>query len=155
MYDSTEDTLRHINTVRGLLDVIIVKLIECGVHHDESKLEEPEKSVVDEFTPKMKTMIYNSSEYLQCMEDMKPMLEYHYTHNRHHPQWHPNGVNGMNLVDIVELFCDWYAAAHRNVGGDIAKSIEIGKTRFGISDQLSQIITNTIKLFEGKEETNE
>jgi hypothetical protein len=93
-------------------------------------------------------MIYNSPEYQQCLKEMKPTLDYHYAHNSHHPQHFENGINDMNLIDIVELLLDWFAATQRNPGGDIIKSIEIGKTRFGISEQLSQIFINTIKLFE-------
>jgi len=151
MYDSTEDTLNHINRVRGLMDMVVIELIDRGLYHDQSKLREPEKFVVDEFTPKMKGMIYDSPEYQQCLKEMKSALDYHYAHNRHHPQYFENGVNDMNLIDIVELFCDWLAATQRNPGGDIYKSIEIGKTRFRISDQLSQIFINTIKFFEENE----
>lgn len=154
MYDSTDDTMEHINKVRWFLIKVAVELIDRGVHHDESKLVEPEKSVIDEFTPKMKHLIYNSPEYQQCLKEMKPALDYHYTHNSHHSEFYPNGINDMNLIDIVELLLDWLAATQRNPGGDIYKSIEIGKTRFGISDQLSQIFINTVKFFEEKEETN-
>jgi len=149
MYDSTQDTLNHINRVRELMDMVVIELIDRGLHHDQSKLREPEKSVIDEFTPKMKHLIYNSPEYQQCLKEMKPALDYHYAHNKHHPQWYADGVNGMNLIDVVEMLLDWYAATARNIGGDIYKSIEIGKTRFEISDQLSQIFINTIKFLEG------
>lgn len=57
-----------------------------------------------------------------------------------------NGINGMSLMDIVEMLCDWKAASERHNDGDIMKSIEINKTRFGISDQMTAILINTAKI---------
>jgi len=149
-YDSRQDTLEHIEKVFQAIRVIRMELLDRSVQHDNSKLKEPEKSVIDEYTPKMKEMVYNSLEYKQCLQEMELMLEHHYSKNRHHVEYFSNGVNGMNLVDIVELFCDWYAAAQRNKGGDIYKSIEIGRGRFGISDQLINIFKNTVELFKNE-----
>lgn len=56
-------------------------------------------------------------------------------------------VNKMNLVDIVEMFCDWYASCKRHDNGDIYKSIDINKKRFLISNELCDIFENTAKLF--------
>lgn len=53
-------------------------------------------------------------------------------------------LRGMNLVDVLEMLCDWKAASIRHNDGDILKSLEIQKTRFGISDELYQILRNTI-----------
>lgn len=30
----------------------------------------------------------------------------------------------MNLIDIVEMFCDWKAASERQLDGNLLKSIE-------------------------------
>ena len=61
-------------------------------------------------------------------------------------------VSQMNLVDIIEMLCDWKAATMRHNDGDILKSIEFNKKRFQISDQLTQIFLNTVSLFEKKGE---
>lgn len=39
---------------------------------------------------------------------------------------------------------DWKAATERHADGDILKSLEINRVRFGISDQLAQILQNTV-----------
>jgi hypothetical protein len=57
-----------------------------------------------------------------------------------------SNVNGMNLIDIVEMVCDWKAATLRHNDGNIYRSVEINKDRFGISPQLVAIISNTIPL---------
>jgi hypothetical protein len=36
-------------------------------------------------------------------------------HNSHHPEHYGNrGISGMDLFDVVEMMCDWMAAARRN-----------------------------------------
>lgn len=57
-------------------------------------------------------------------------------------------VNQMNLIDLIEMLCDWKAATMRHTDGDIRKSLEINKGRFQISYQLQRILENTIPLLE-------
>jgi len=62
-------------------------------------------------------------------------------------------ISKMNLIDLIEMICDWKAATLRHNNGDIYKSIEINRKRFNISDQLTSILFNTIELFEGEKES--
>lgn len=114
--------------------------------HDQSKLQSPEKEAHDKYNPRLRQAVYGSDEYKAILAEMSDIPAYHYAHNRHHPEHHPNGVNDMSLVDIIEMLCDWKAATERN-NGDLAKSIEISIRRFGIGDQLAQIIRNTARDF--------
>lgn len=75
-------------------------------------------------------------------------LEHHYANNRHHPEHHKDGIRGMTLVDIVEMFCDWKAASMRHNNGDMLTSIEKNKERFKYSDELEQIFKNTMRILE-------
>ena len=61
----------------------------------------------------------------------------------HHPQFHPNGVSDMTLMDVVEMFCDWKAAVERTKDGNFDKSLEINEKRFNIAPQLINIFKNT------------
>ncbi len=54
-----------------------------------------------------------------------------------------NGINGMTLIDLIEMFCDWKAASERHTDGNIFKSIEINSKRFNINDQLKNILIKT------------
>lgn len=81
---------------------------------------------------------------------MEPALDHHYANNSHHPQHYENGVDGMDLFDIVEMFFDWKAAGERTKDGDIFKSININKERFGLSEQLVKIFENTARKFLGE-----
>lgn len=58
-----------------------------------------------------------------------------------------NGVNGMDLMDIVEMLTDWTAAVKRNKNGNVHKSIQVNRERFGLSDQLVSILENTVNRY--------
>jgi hypothetical protein len=144
-YDSRPDTEKHIKTVQDFLGMAIGLLVGRSLEHDKSKLEEPEKSMYDEFTPKLRGMTYGSDEYKQCLKDMGLALEHHYAVNTHHPEHYRNGINDMSLLDLIEMLADWKAAGMRHADGSMAASLEINRKRFGMSDQLFQIFQNTVK----------
>lgn len=137
------DTFRHIERVRNLLNLCIVELIKRGELHDQTKLAPPEVEYFAEYTPKLAQSTYGSEEYNGYLKAIKPALEHHYAHNRHHPEHHKNGVDDMNLLDIIEMLCDWKAASERHNNGNIRKSITINADRFGLSPQLVRIMENT------------
>lgn len=143
---ANHETWEHICIVRRLLDGIVGMLNQRGLEHDKSKMERPEVSTFAEYTPKLKNTTYGSDEYKQFLKEMGPALEHHYAHNRHHPNGHPLGIDGMNLVDLIEMLCDWKAATLRHDDGDLMKSIEHNTKRFNISPQLRSILENTVRL---------
>ena len=151
-YDSKEDTIKHIKLVFEYSRRIRKDLFFRELGHDKSKLEEPEKSVFDEFTPKLATSTYGSEEYKGFLKEMNVALEHHYSVNRHHPEHFENGIKGMTLVDLIEMICDWKAATLRHHDGNILKSIELNQERFGYSDELKQIIINTVNYYFVEEE---
>lgn len=138
-------TMRHIERVRNLINRCVKILLEKGENHDQSKLEYPEVQIFAEHTEKLSKLTYNSDEYNNCKLAMKPALDHHYANNDHHPEFHKNGINDMDLLDILEMLCDWKAASERHENGNINKSIEINANRFGISPQLTKIMENTAK----------
>lgn len=146
-YDSRVDTLLHIKRVSQLLNTAASILIERGNVHDESKLHEPEKSEFDKAIS-LKSLVYDSPEYKESLKNLHVALDHHYANNTHHPQHYPNGVNGMDLFDLMEMFFDWKAATERTNNGDIFLSIEKNKERFEISDQICQIFKNTAQRLE-------
>lgn len=143
-YDSTADTLLHIKRVNQLLTEAASELIRRANVHDNSKLESPEKELFDEFTPKLKGTTYGSEEYKEYLKELKVALDHHYKNNTHHPEHYENGVNGFDLFDLIEMFFDWKAATERHADGDIMKSININKERFGIDEQICDIFKNTV-----------
>jgi len=146
-YDSTADTLRHSLRVGELMGELITHLIGRSTCHDHSKTVEPELSVFNEFTPKLKSSVYGSDEYRGFLAAMGGGLAHHYAANRHHPEHFPNGVDGMTLVDLIEMLADWRAATERHDDGNLNRSLRIQKERFGLSDQLFNILWNTAKAY--------
>lgn len=142
-YDSTAETLKHIKRVSQLLSDAAVELLYRGSVHDESKLHDPEKTMFDKMTPLLKDLVYGSPEYKESLAELKVALDHHYANNTHHPEHYENGIDDMNLFDVIEMFMDWKAATERNKDGNIYKSIHHNKNRFKMSDQLEKIMVNT------------
>jgi len=137
--------------VRELIHVFTEAIIQRGMHHDKSKMESPEIEVFEEYVPKLKNSTYGSDEYQRHLDMMKPTLAHHYANNPHHPEYYLNGVNGMTLIDLVEMFIDWKAASEQHDDGDLIKSIEYNAKRFDISPQLCRILENTARWYDERE----
>lgn len=144
-YDSSLETIQHSRRVDHYLLQVLTDVQNRLLRHDASKLEDPEKAIFDEFSPKLKHTEYGSDEYREQLKQMQPALVHHYAENRHHPEHFQDGVAGMTLTDLVEMLADWKAATERNVNGDLATSLAIQKERFALSDQLAQILENTAR----------
>lgn len=141
---SKEQTIKHIDRVQQLVGQAVTNLVRRAIIHDKSKLETPEVEVFEEFTTKLAGSTYGSEEYEGFRAAMKPALDHHYAHNSHHPEHYPDGIQGMSLLDLTEMICDWKAATERHNDGNIMKSMEINQKRFGYSDELKRILLNTV-----------
>lgn len=153
-YDSRKDTNEHIKNVNALIGEVILELANRAKKHDASKLVEPEKGVHDQIVPKLKDLTYGSDDYRASLREMGPALTHHYMVNRHHPEHFVDGIDGMSLLDLMEMLADWKAATLRHNDGSIAKSMEVNKSRFVISEQLCRILLNTVQDM-GWEDKNE
>jgi Family of unknown function (DUF5662) len=142
-YDSAPDTYRHILRVIALAQEFTGELLDRALHHDASKLQPPEKPVFDEYTPRLAETTYGSPQYRANLNQMGEALGHHYTHNRHHPEHHDQGIAGMNLIDIVEMLADWKAASQRHTDGDFTESLALQRDRFNLDPQLYAILVNT------------
>jgi len=142
-YDCTLDVLKHKKQVESILLCWSEFVKSRGLHHDDSKLNDPtEKAMFDHWTPELRRVTFGTDEYKAALEGMGEGVKLHYQANRHHPEHFENGVNGMTLIDLIEMVADWMAAADRNnVSVDLIKGAE----RFDLSDQLIDIIANTLR----------
>lgn len=145
------ETQKHIEKVRHYIRLLTDRLTSRGVNHDKLKLESPEVEIFAEYTPLLAKTTYGSDEYKDALAGMKPALDHHYANSRHHPEHFVNGINDMNLVDIVEMLCDWKAASERQMNGNLLHSIEMNAKRFEYGEQLKQILMNTAKLLDEQE----
>jgi len=145
MSDQRFKTIRHIETVRNYLNEVIRELLDRAEKHDQSKLQSPEREMFDEWTEKLRGVTYGSEEYKGFLAEMsKTALKHHYENNRHHPEHFEGGILKMDLIDVIEMFCDWYSATKRHNDGDIFRSIDLNhKSKLGGSETLRQIFRNT------------
>jgi len=139
------DTMDHIRLVGDKLDVMIRMLYRAKHAHDHSKTKEPELSGFTKATPLLSKGKYGSKAYKEGLLVLEETgaLKHHHETNRHHPENHENGVNGMTLIHVVEMLCDWMASTSRNPDGNILKSIEHKKDSGVIDEQLASILKNT------------
>lgn len=145
-YDSTVDAKKHIAAIQRLFNnVIIPELEKRKESHDESKFKSPERETYDKYIPMLKETKYGSDEYYEVRKKMEQEgLKHHYEVNRHHPEHFPGGINDMTLIDVVEMFCDWYAASLNSDTG-FKSGLKNNKNKFHMSEQLYQIFLNTYK----------
>lgn len=155
------ETRKHIWLVAKYLNIFACELLKRATLHDASKLEEPEASIFEKYTPLLKSTTYGSDEYYALLKEMKPALDHHYFKNKHHPEFNDyNGfsfqtlndpIRSMNLIDIVEMICDWLAATKRHADGCIGKSITKNTERFKLDGQLEMLLRNTAAILENQE----
>lgn len=155
-YDSRPETYDHILRVRHFIAEATMNLQKRAAVHDQSKMQEPELSAFDIATPKLAGLEYGSDEYRQSLRDLGPALQHHFAENDHHPEHFENGVNGMSLMALIEMLCDWRAASERvkqrTDDPEKVKTFESGLAfnfeRFGIEPQLAEILMNTARELE-------
>jgi hypothetical protein len=144
-YDSTRDTLEHIDRVRVYLGKAMSDLWSRYYNHDRSKLDDIEKEAWDYATPLLKEHKYPSEEYRATLREIKPAIEHHYQMNDHHPEHFEDGILGMSLMGLLEMLADWKAASERSPDGDFLGSLTYNQERFKIPHELQAILLNTAK----------
>ncbi len=110
--------------------------------HDQSKLEEPQLSAFAAL-PRCDAIEYGTDRYLTRLEQLGAALEHHYSLERHHPEHYEDGVAGMTLVDLVEMFIDWQVTWSDHGAGTFSQVIERNRERFSLDTQLTRILHNT------------
>lgn len=141
------ETLKHVNDVRSNIWQLIQELDKRAQEHDASKFQSPELEIYSEHMSKLASIEYGSPEYQALLKEVQPAIDHHYANNRHHPEHWPDGIEDMDLLDIIEMLADWTAATKRNKNGNIHKSIEHNTARFKMSPQLAKILENTVNRY--------
>ncbi len=138
--------VEHKLLVAAYMQIVTDELFKRAVEHDYSKFSPEEFNPFEAAIPKFQNLEYGSDEYKQSLNEISSAIQHHYKVNRHHPEYFENGINDMNLIDLIEMVCDWIAASQRGIDGDIYKSLKINKERFKINEQLLTTIKNTVDL---------
>jgi hypothetical protein len=144
-YDSSADILRHIARVQELLNAFASEIMRRGQCHDASKLGPVEKPIRDANPPNFKN-VFGSPEARAHIRAIQVAVDHHYTLNSHHPEHYgEQGVYGMDLADLVEMFFDWKAAGEPYVSDTIADSIAKNAGKYDLDPQIVAILTNTAR----------
>lgn len=147
------DTRKHQQLVAERLILAAKRLLDRAVAHDASKFSDIEKAAYIEPVWELNTkeVPYGSDEYKRLTKQMGSGWNHHIFNNSHHPEnaevtmpeFSGQPFNGMDLFDILEMVCDWIGAADRR-GNHPSLPIKRFQDEKGMSDQLAQIIRNTL-----------
>ena len=124
-----EDYSHHIDAVRINLEIFRDILEYRGLKHDESK----KKDIIE------KAFYIENGFYSES--------ELHNSKNRHHIEFHENGIRDMNLLDLVEMFCNIISKENLDDKEFIINIFDEMKTKYNISDDLISILKNTLNEF--------
>ena len=146
----TQNILEHVRLVAKLVNRCAAELVERGTDHDRSKWTPEEYGPYERALPRFKEAEYGSPEYFDVVKSIKPAIKHHTSVNRHHPEYFAIGLAGMNLLDVLEMVCDWIAASKRE-NPDGVPALAYNIERFKIEPQLAAILQNTIDYLTQKE----
>ena len=130
----------HTRSVRQSIAKVVSELICRSTIHDDKKLEEVDRRI--DRRRAINHLPYGSSERKEADEPYRDLNKKHYCQYRHHPEHFKNGIDDMNLVDVIEMVCDWAAY------GNLDKNLPVNQDKYCVSQQLMKLIKNTIKDFD-------
>jgi len=131
------ETVKHKWHVHRFIWKTCVALLKRSFVHDLSKFSSAEAELFADVTAQLSNTSYGSDDYYKQLKRLKPALDHHYQHNTHHPEHFEGGLPEMEILDVIEMLCDWKAASLRHNDGDVESSIEHNKSRFGYTEGLA------------------
>ena len=147
--DLTLNVMNHRAILMKYAHNFIVRLLNRVNTHDDSKLREPELSLFSSNAREFyEGKTYYDESYIELKKSVEIAIQNHYAHNRHHPEHFEDGINDMNILDILEMLLDWIASNDKydNNIENVVEMLAIQKERFHISDQLHGILILTAKM---------
>jgi len=131
---TTTTIIRHITLVQKRLQHIAQVLERRGLAHDESKWRSDEFGGFVQINRIAREHKYGSPEYKESLKQVNA-VELHYGRNSHHPEYYPGGIADMNLFDVIEMVCDWAAAAETYGQSTLEESLPIQFERFKMTPE--------------------
>jgi hypothetical protein len=136
--------LKHKIWVLIYLIKFSINLIYRGIFHDTSKFKFDESYYFIKIIHKLKHVKYGSEEYHKNLKNIYPAIEKHYQRNSHHPQYYKNGIYDMNIIDLIEMCCDWKASVKNHKIKNINNSFNISFNRFNLNDSIEGLLLKKI-----------
>lgn len=122
---------------------IAAKILWLGIVHDNSKYRWSEAQGFIRVLPKLYGMTYGTPCYMETLKEIQPNVDLHYKRNPHHPE-HYGGIEKMSLLDTVEMVCDWKVAIKKHHDGNIERSFNVNRTRFGITPEREALMRSLL-----------
>lgn len=142
---STEEYVNgHINRVQKWINKFTAVLFNRGIVHDKSKLREPEFSMwkkMDE-EPRYK---YGTKEYNEKINRYKEVFDLHYRQNRHHPEHWSGFYSEMDLIDVIEMLCDWLGYKDDITIKEAEELVNMQCKRYEFNSTFQSLLYNTLK----------
>ena len=138
---------RHIAIVQKHLQSFIDALEKRAQLHDLSKLSLDEFGGFVEINQIAREHPYGSEEYKESLKGNET-IKLHFSRNSHHPEFYPNGMADMSLLDIIEMVCDWKAASETYGQISFEDSLEIRQDRFKLTPEQLVLIRLVADLLE-------
>lgn len=112
-------------------------------HHDQSSLNGSEFRIYEEHFDELQKYPMFDPRRDAVLKEMRVATMYHHNANDHHPEHFDDGINGMNLIQMIEFVADIMSQSEQN-GIDVYEMLPLLKDQYDISSQLYQVILNTV-----------
>ncbi len=142
-----ELTIAHKESIARYMAKFSAELAYRAAIHDNSKFQKDELEGYSECADEFNTHPFDSAAERLLREKLTKVMSLHRTRNRHHPEYFENGIDDMNLIDLIEMISDWKSASERAPGDSVRKGLPIMKDKYNISPQLLKILENTFRDF--------
>ena len=119
-------------------------LIKRAIRHDLSKYGPEEAPAYSRALPSLQDADYASDQYAAAIHLLGPALQHHYANNTHHPEHWPN-ITQMSPLDLIEMLCDWKAAADGHKASNFTHSLQLNQTRFHYDTPTADVLTSAAK----------
>ena len=129
--------------VQDKLSTVARELISRGRHHDNSTLGSPELEIYHRHFNEYRMYKFGDPRRDEVMNHMAEAIGHHFQYNDHHPEHFDNGINDMNLIQLMQFTAAIMSWSEQEQV-DIFELLPIIRDKCGMSDQVYQLIQNTI-----------
>ena len=141
-----KDYIQHIQWLMEGMAWVQQQIMKRMLTHDRSKIGPEELDAYAEVVPGFKNFTYGTPEHKAHGDKLGPAWQHHTEHNKHHVEHFEHGISDMTLIDLIEMVCDWRAAALRSGTWDYETSLTMFvKNSKVMSPQIVSIIRNTCR----------
>lgn len=151
------DTRKHQQLVVEKMTACAKKILDKGMIHDASKFSDIEKEhyINPVWELAHENIEFGSEKYKELIKQMGIGWDHHVAFNDHHPEFfktfavqtNNDPIRAMDLFALLEMLCDWNAAAKRK-GNSPALPFDNFQKKYNVDEQLMAILRNTLAMIE-------